>query len=362
MAVRIIISTLRSIDIFTTPASIDQIREMNRKLKIKCLGYNKISNQLKSDAVELLQTYNLIPTLKNSSLSQIFSILFAVSDNSVNIDNLELKLRIIGKEQSKHIAFVIIAKDNNDFYFDIANLFDSDQLAKINSAGGISENYIDSFKILQTNIIAQRCKKIVIPYNYNDPDEIYILWTNDLSNFKIRTTPISKEIADRIIRGRPSDIISLRNSKFEQIILDKISDNNLISFKQVKYLSFDTDNEEKIFINSLCAELSKYLKSNLKSNNSVNTMTEDINTIFQNEFKSFKPFHSSKKVLLQPIMIYMNATIQLTNRIKKEISEWVNKNEPVDKIDSLIKMIVDSNDNIYTKFISSYYLAMSGSK
>ena len=89
-------------------------------------------------------------------------------------------------------------------------------------------------------------------------------------------------------------------------------------------------------------------------------MTDKLIKIIQTEFDNFKPFHISKSISMQPILIYNNIAIQIANRVKKDITQWYNNKEPVNQIDVIIKAIIASNDNIYTKFIASYYLDMSG--
>ena len=365
VAIRMIISVLYSFKLINDTQSHNQIKELTEQLKLKCLGYTKSQDVLQKSQTQLLQTYNITPSTKNLSLSQIFEKLFATNVSTLSINNLELKLKSISKELGRAIAFVIIAKDNNDFYFDIENLFDQERLQKLSSNSGVSKEYIETFKTLHTTVLPKRIKKSTTSYNYNNPDDIYVLWTNDMINFKVREDPVEKHIVDKLIAGASSKIIDARNKKFEELIFTKVSEDTLVSFKQIKYLSFDVDNEERVFIDKLCGNISKYLKSKLKSKPGFaasSDFVQEIIDIFQSEFDSFKPFHKSKHMPLQPRLIYINSAIQLTNRIKKDINDWSNKKGNISEIDSIIKLIIDSNDNIYTKFIGSYYLFMSAFK
>lgn len=357
ITIRMIIATLYKQNVINDNKSYEQIKKLTYELKQKCLGYNKNASQLDTNPAIMLQTFSLTPSSNNLLLPQVIERLFKISSKAITIDNLNNKLRIISKEVGKRVAIVVIAKNNNDFYFDIDNLFDRDQLQKLSVNGGISKDYIDTFNILKTNLITKRIKYEVHHYNYMNPDEIYLLWTNDMINFKIRDQPVSNELIEKIINGKSSAIIALRNSKLEELILNKISDDSLVSFKQLKYLSFNVDNEERLFIDKLCSAISKYLKSQ-KSHIS----TQELNDIFQDEFKLFKPFHQAKKMPLQPLLIYTNAAMYLSNRLKKDMIDWKNNDGSINDIPQLVKMVIDSNDNIYTKFIASYYLATSSIK
>ena len=296
---------------------------------------------------------------------QIFEQLFATKISTISIDNLESTLQLVSKELKKTIAFVVIAKDNNDFYFDIDSLFDRERLKIFTSSSGVTKEYIEAFKILHTTVLPKRIKDSVSEFNYENSTEVYVLWTNDMINFKVREQSVSRNLTDKLLHGSPSDIINSRSQKFEELLFKNINDDVLTSFKQIKYLSFEIDNEERVFIDNLCKQISEYIKKYFKSPDDkiiTPTFTEDIGMIFQNEFKSFKPFHSAKHMPLQPLLIYTSTSIQLTNRIKKDIANWIGQHGSIEDIDSIIQIAVDSNDNIYTKFISSYYLAMSAFK
>lgn len=336
------------------------ISDLSNTLKVKYLSVvNTPKNNLNVIESQLLQSYNLTPTTANLNLSQIFTKLFGITNAKINIDNLESILKSTSKTLTKHISFIVISKRNNDFYYDINNLFDREKLSNITSSVGVSNTYIDIFQTLQSNLITKKVANGIHKYNYNSTAESYILWTNDYIHFKLRETPVPTKIVNKLINNKSSDVIDLYNSCFEQKLLNNIKNDTLVSYKQIKYLSFDIDNEENVFIDNLCKSISKYIKSIGNINNESN-MTDKLIKIIQVEFDNFKPFHISKSISMHPILIYNNMAIQLANRIKKDITEWYNNKEPVNQIDIIIKAIIASNDNIYTKFIASYYLDMSG--
>ena len=343
-----------------------KISELSNALKIKYLAVINPpnDNKMTMSQSQLLQTYNLTPSTPNLSLSQTFNQLFGLTTN-ITIDNLESVLKSTSKTLTKHISFVIISKHNNDFYYDIDNLFDREKLSKLTSSIGVSNDYIDIFKTLQSNLITKKVAAGIYKYNYSDTtdqrstSECYVLWTNDFIHFKLRSSPVPNNIINKIISNKSSEVIDLYNNCFEQKLLDIIKNDTLISYKQIKYLSFDIDDEEVTFIEKLCKSVGKYIKSIGNINNESN-MTDKLIKIIQTEFDNFKPFHISKSISMQPILIYNNIAIQIANRVKKDITQWYNNKEPVNQIDVIIKAIIASNNNIYTKFIASYYLDMSG--
>ncbi len=337
-----------------------KISELSNALKIKYLSVINSPNDNKMSVTQsqLLQTYNLTPSTPNLSLSQIFNQLFGLTAD-ISIDKLESALKSTSKTLNKHVSFIVIAKHNNDFYYDIDNLFDREKLSKLTSSIGVSNDYIDIFKTLQSNLITKKVTAGIHKYNYSDTAECYVLWTNDFIHFKLRKSHVPNKIISKIINNQSSKVIDLYNSCFEQKLLDIIKNDTLVSYKQIKYLSFDIDDEEVTFIEKLCKSIGKYIKSIGNINNESN-MTDKLIKIIQTEFDNFKPFHISKSISMQPILIYNNMAIQIANRIKKDITQWYNNKEPVNQIDVIIKAIIASNDNIYTKFIASYYLDMSG--
>lgn len=364
VGIRLILSLFHSLDMLNDDQSRIQIKVLTEQLKLKCLGYTKLNDTFQSKSTHF-QTYNLIPSTNNQSLSQIFEQLFATKINTLSINNLELNLRIISKNLKKTVAIVIIAKNNNDFYFDIDTLFDRERLQSITSSNGVSKEYIDIFETLRTTVLPKHIENSISSYNYIDADETYMLWTNDMINFKLREQPVDHLLINKILKESSSALIDIRNKRFEELILNKIKEDTLVSFKQIKYLSFEVENEERVFIDKVCGQISKYLKHKLKDSRDAlfsPTFIQEIINIFQSEFKSFKPFHTSKHMPLQPLLIYTNASIQLSNRIKKDVMGWNNKDGSLGDIDSIVKIIIDSNDNLYSKFISSYYLAMSAFK
>lgn len=338
------------------------ITELSNALKIKYLITFKEHNHSMTDKqTRLLQTFNLIPSTSNISLSEVFNRLFGISIKNITIDTLENILRSTSKTLYKTISFIIIATNNNDFYYDIDNFFNREKLSILTSNVGVNIEYIDIFKTLQSNLISKKISNNVYKYNYSSDAENYILWTNDLISFKLRETRVPNNIINKIINNQSSEVIDLYNNRFEQQMLDTIKNDKLISYKQIKYLSFDIDNEEIIFIKTLCSSIEKYIKS-IKNISNEKDMVSKIIKIIQLEFNNFKPFHINKKTnSMQPILIYNNNAIQIANRVKKDIIQWYNNKEPINQIETIIKTIIASNDNIYTKFISSYYLEMSGS-
>lgn len=336
----------------------NQIVNLSNKLKLKYLSTSEKDTQFNKQKV-LLQTFNLIPSTSNMELNKIFKYLFNINIDKVNINNLKNVLSMVSKSLKKHISFIIISKNNNDFYYDLSNLFNSDKLSKINNLGGVSSEFIDIFKILQTILISKRIDNSVLAYNFTELSETYLLWTNDNINFKIREKPAESHIVNKLLLEESSEIIDLYNKNIENQLLEIIKDESLVSYKQVKYLSFDIDNEEQEYLTLLCKKIISYIKS-IKKINFNTQLSDKCIDIMNDEFNKFKPFHKHKAIPVQALLIYNNLAVRLSNKIEKEIQIWsINNNASINEIDTIIKNIIQSNDNIYTSFISSYYLGIS---
>ncbi len=348
-----------------------QITNLSNNLKLKYLqeSDDNVDNNTIDKKNVLLQTYNLYPTIFNLTLEEIYNKLFSIKinnqKNKKSDSNIKNNLQYISKSLNKNISFIIISKYNNDYYQDLSNLFDINKLSKINGHSGITKEYIDLFETLHSNNLKNKIEYNISHYNLkSDNNEVYLLWTNDYEYFKLKETPIDTNIVNKILSQSSSDIINLYNKNFENQLLDKIKDSSVVSYKQLKYLSFDIENEEDEFIDNLYTKINKYIKS-IKNLNINTKLFDGCLNIIQNEFKTFKAFKSQKNIPSQALLIYNINAVKLACKIEKDIQLLiVNSNSDNDDvsdnmIDITIKNIIKSNDNIYTKFISSYYLQMS---
>lgn len=351
------------------------ITRLSNELKCNYLDVLVAPDQLTDTNNCLLQTFNLIPSTKNLTLVQVFKRLFALIVDQLSMTNLEDMLRSSSKKMAKHISFLIVSKSNNDFYYDLSNLFDRSQLSHISSSGGVSTKYIYAFKTLQSNLISKKIRdKIpqsiggqIKTYNYHqdmsDPSrsdsEIYILWTNDHQQFKLREQPVPATIVHKLLAYHSSDIIDAYNKQLEDKLLEIIKDDQLISYKQVKYLSFDTDNEEHTFIDLLCHKITKCITS-IKNIGGTKGLSDKFMAIIQAEFNKFKPFHKKGSIPVHALLVYNNMAMRISYKLEKEMIIWSLSDQPIDQIESIVRSVIASNDNIYTKFIASYYLAVSG--
>lgn len=341
------------------------ISNLSNALKHKYLDVSKDSNELSNNNNCLLQTFNLVPTINNLTLAQVINHLFATTVRDVSINNIESILKSISKKISNEIAFIVIFKHNNDHYFDLTNLFDNNKISQITNSNGVSIKYIDTFDTLKSRTISNKHKNsiegIITAYNYDKNDknrEIYILWTNDNQEFKLRDQPLSMRIADKILSNQSSDIIDAYNNQFEEKLTNMIKDHSVVSYKQVKYLSFDTDNEETIFINLLCDKVIKYITS-IKNIDSVSDMSYKILNIIQCEFNKFKPFHKKGSIPIHAHLVFTNIAIELSNKLEKDLINWAMSGQIIDNIESIVHRIIATNDNIYTRFIASYYMSIT---
>lgn len=337
----------------------NDLRRLSSEIKLKYLDESADKSKLDQSIDCMLQTFNLFPTLYNLTLPEIFTKVFGLNIQSVTIDNLERVLKSNSNSLPKPISFIVIAKHNNDFYYDLTNLFDQNKLSKISSKAGISAEYIDVYQTLRSIIVKKKSSNEVTTYNQQNDSDTYLLWTNDYIQFKVCEHPIPAIIVNKILANESSNIIDKYNNQFEQKMLDVIKNDSLVSYKQVKYLSFETDTEEVTFINQICNKLIKRIKS-IKNIATADDLSDQFIKIFQSEFDGFKPFHKNGSIPIHALLVYSNMAVRLSNRLEKELIVWAFSGQSIDEIESIIRTIIASNDNIYSKFIASYYLSISG--
>ncbi len=337
----------------------EHIAQLSNHLKEQYLSTQQKDTADLSKQDCLLQTFNLIPTLNNMSLTQVLAHLFSVSISKASEDNLESLLRAISKQLPNPVAFIISARKNNDFYYDLTNLFNQTKMDQIDTKMGVSNEYIDAYRTLQSTLLKKPTSTRITTYNFNEHASVYMLWTNDYENFKLREQPININIANRIISGRSSNLIAHYNKQFESDLLQTIADqtDTGISYKQTKYLAFDIDDEENVFIDQLCNKFIDHVR-NMKSSDTVG-LAKKFTKIAQTQFDKFKPFHIQKNIPLHARLIYSNAAIRIAERLEREVAIWMHSDHADHELIRLVHMVVASNDNIYTKFIASYYLAKS---
>lgn len=342
------------------------ITRLSNDLKAKYIdssdGAPSNNSMFKSESARMLQTLNLVPTTPNISLSDAFKRVTGVGAQTLTLDNLEANLKSVSKARSTPIAFVVMCRNNNDIYYDLTTLFDPKKLSKFSSKGGISSEYIDAYKVLRTTLIQKKLTSAVTIYNQPNRTqefEAYILWTNDNKHFKLREQPVSTTLLGKILAGESSRVVDLYNKQFETIMLEEIANDTLVSYKQTKYLAFESENEEIEFIDKVCAKLVKHISS-IKNIAKADDLPNQFHKLLQTEFNSFKPFHKRGNISSHALLVYNNAAARVATRLTKDLIVWSLNEQSIDEIPEMVRTVVASNDNIYTKFISSYYLSISG--
>ncbi len=332
-----------------------EITRLSNALKLKYLSDPSKKDTMSPAKEHLLQSFNLIPSTPNLTLQQVFAQIFTVDIEKVTESNLESVLRNVSKKRGQPISLIIISRHNNDFYYDLRNLFDHSKLSQIGPKSGVTKEYIDTFNVLRSTWIAKQLPAGVKQYNTSPDSQTFVLWTNNWVQFKAREQPVDPSIVGRLLDQRSSDIVDLYNKQFEDKLLNIIQNDTLLSYKQTKYLSFNIDNEETVFIDQLCRHLIK----SIKKISSMERLAGQFVKVCQTEFDQFKPFHMGPQASVHALLVYNNTVVRICAKLEKEILAWHANSRLVDQLDGIVRSVVASNDNLYTRFVSSYYLSIS---
>lgn len=339
------------------------ISKRSNELKLSILTNNEKHEHRRL----MLQTFNLFPTVNNLTIKQMIKTLFHIDIRSfTTFDDLQDVINRISTTSLKQVALIVIARSNaNDIYFNMDTLFDRNIQQTITSKSGVNQDYIDAFFNLKYDAVAKKIANdihvISSANDMNNSDEIYLTWTNDYINFKVREIPVSKNIATKLVNNKSSQIVSLRNAKFEKNFLNAINNTELVSYKQVKYLAFNMENEEVAFIDTLFKDIESYIiKRSSKEDLSKTLVASAITTVICLTYDAFKPFHMKGDVPIHAKLMYDNIAVRIGKRIREDIVIWAYEKKPNSDLKSIIMSRIGGSDNIYTKFISSYYLDQSG--
>ena len=342
-----------------TEKDIRHINDLNDDLKRVVLSANdNIKDVVK---INSLQTFGLVPDEgPNVDLPNAMKRLLGISievNGSIKkaLEPISKSLKLSNSNVST--GLIVILSPNVDSFFDMTNL---DLVSQSNQSSGVNEKMIRSFELLQTGSKSNCSVSEVITIGISEnTDRAFVLWSNDSMSFKVRSKPIDKSLIQKICRCSPSTLIQSYNSLIESVIADNRK-SDAVSFNRVKYMSFNESTTEESF-------LAKF-KSNLSSSiiNMVGAMkgSKLHSALIDSKFtKSMLDAMDSSKVDLgihhQMLsshchIIYASMANMILHKIKKQILS----RESIDKasLKDIVDSIVDSNDNIYSRVIASYYL------
>lgn len=354
-----------------TDQQISMIKSCNNEMKQVLLGVAQSDKQtaVQGDRARVnhLQTFGFVPSEgMNTNLDVVVGKLLGLTippvDSFANAQEpLTNMLKLATADTGISTGLIILASKNADSYFDMSSLF---ELGQTNSSAGVTADMVKTFDLIKEGNPARVKSSELITINVvaGVTQQAYLLWTNDMVTFKSQSQPISKESISKLLRRAPSATIAAYNSAFEKSIADA-RDEDAISFNRVKYMSFNNDVTEETYLDTLQSKLVKNiiaavgklkdakLKDAIVDQSFANMLLDTIDSTKMDLgiHAQMLPSHSH--------IIYASMANSIVARIKKSLVVL----DRLDKasLNDIVKILVRTNDNIYSRAIASYYLHMA---
>ena len=132
--------------------------------------------------------------------------------------------------------------------------------------------------------------------------------------------------------------------------------NDAIMFNKVKYMTFTKETGEEDFLNELVDKLVNVIHSTIQKNKSKLIINDDFSEMmFDTIDESKSKFGVSVMELPSHChIIFGNVASKIVGKLKKELLSAKSLDKKT--IEDIVKLVVCSNDNIYSRTIASYYL------
>lgn len=340
----------------------EMINDLNKKLKKTILGSSK--KMITPSCYNKLQRFNLTPDEgPNKSLGSVIEELFGSTIKSSGslkelIEPINKILKMHSSNTGIDTGLIFVVSSNLDTYFDMSSL---NNITSSNDSQGVNDVMVKTFDLLKVNYSkpADTSELINVCIYPEKTKQAYVVWTNDLYNFKLRSAPINNQLIRNICRNSPSELIGLYNDAFESYIVDNNS-NDFISFNRVKYMAFDDTVSEEMFLNKFQDKLINVIIKSVGDLNGLKLSTSVVEESFTQDLlkaieatKLFLGIHPSVLPSHCHIM-YASIANRIVSKIKKEILNHTSLTKTL--ITEIVMSAVLTNDNIYSRVIASYYL------
>lgn len=344
---------------------IQSISEYNDKLKQTVLGAD---SKIQSNAIiNRLQTFGLVPDEgPNQSLHDVINTLFGLNMKlfpSIKdaMDPLSKTLKLVTADTGVATGLIIILSPNEDTYFDMTNLY---SVSRANGDSGIDEHMVNTFDLIRHGNSAsiKQSEMITIGIDLDKTKMAYILWSNDLKTFKMKNNPIGGAIIRKILRNTPSATIESYNNTIEELIVNnRVED--AISFNRVKYMSFSDAVTEESFLSKFQTKLVSAVMNSIGKLEGWKMRDAIVHDLFTDDM--LDAIDAAKVDLgIHPQLfsahcniIYASMANKIVNSLKKELLQQTKLNKVM--VGEIVKLVVETNDNIYSRVIASYYLHMA---
>jgi hypothetical protein len=334
------------------------IKNANNEIKRVLLNADENSE---IGSINQLQTFGLVPDEGCSkTLQEVLHNLLGLDGNyhgqfaSMKAQLIK-SMKLITADTGLRTGLIIQVSNNSDIYFNMQSL----STRMPTGLTGVSTAMIDAYDIIREPAADTTVKNSsLITINVSETTQLaYVLWTNDMKTFKSRARPIDESIIKKLIRGTPSTIIDAYNSMMDKVFTDSRS-SDIISFNQIKYLSFSNEMTEDKFLTLVHARLLKYMTKYIIGRDNAKKMIVDapfdekVLDIIDESKSDLGLAHQSMPPHCH--VIYASAANLLLSRLKKNLLSLDSIDDK--SADTAISDVVRSNDNIYSRTIVAYYL------
>jgi len=347
---------------FLTKKQIRHIYDLNQDLKYTILEGDSIMQA--KESMNLVQSFGIVPDegpLHDLS-SAVETLLGLKMEEAQSFESskivLKKLLQLATSDTGLHTGLICILSSREDKYFDTTSLKDLDSK---NGIIGITEASINATNLLKEGPRPSIRKSELITINV-EPGVIqlaYILWTNDLKLFKIKSRPIYRDLIEKITRKSPSVIIEAYNLACESTIA-KARDYDAVSFNRVRYMSFTNAITEEVFLDGLQTKLVDCVMKHLGKLKRPQVLDKVVESEFTKTILDLID-HAKSTLGIHPSLLSAHCHIiyaAMANKIATKLKKALIHQPEFTKVElaEMVAPIVKTNDNIYSRTIASYYL------
>lgn len=358
---RIVISIFNQID---NEETINLIHQLNDDLKRKTL-LSQLSIRPTVDAINRLQTFGITPDDGEPlSIKDTIQKLFGLDINDVKtlsqaMESIQNVLKLNTIDTGVAFGLIVITSTNYDMYFDMSSLM---EISHSGGAQGVSSSVVKQFDLIKQGGPSEVKQSGLITINISDKtDHAFVVWSNDLKQFKLRSRPVNKELIRKLLRRSPSLTIQAFNEMLTRAMEYNQTDDDVAMFKRVQYMTFNETITEESFLKELQSRLASAVMNLLENKEGDRLVEAILKESFAEEIldiiDSFKDRLgiSRSKLSAHCHIIYASMANKIMFKLKKALLTTNGKLNKANLSES-ISTIIHGNDNIYTRVIASYYL------
>jgi hypothetical protein len=257
---------------------------------------------------------------------------------------------------SNHVGLLVFISPNADTYFDMSAL---QEITQSNASAGVRADIIQQLNLLKIGGPSNQARTMMRALGIDDDTErAFVVWTNNLTDFKLRKQPVEAGLLRRILRRTPSVTIASYNTLLQQLTVKDKTEDDVYAFKRVQYMTFNSSVTEESFLDVLKGRLTKLLVDRCRSTSSsvLASDPEFVDAILGvlDSAKVDMGIHLSM-MSAHCHIIYAAMANKVVARLRRVFMER-DATLSEEDLKPLVADVVDGNDNIYSRTIASYYL------